>query len=244
MRISSLIYGLIATLLWTCTPAPTDPEPPTYAYPDVVVVGAMRNVMWQGELAGSIDLDTLTDRSGLYGLGPLSYLRGELLVSDGRAYVSRVESDSTMTVEETFAATAPFFVYGRVHDWETVALPDTVTDLRTLAAYLDQRTRDRPRPFAFKLSGPVTEAQIHVQNLPPGTTVSSPAEAHQGQVDYLVRDTPAEIVGFFSTAHQGVFTHHDSFVHAHLITADHQWMGHLDAVTFPAGGLKLYLPVR
>ena len=41
-------------------------------YPDVKVVGAIKNVMWKGELEGSILLDALTNKKGLYGLGPES----------------------------------------------------------------------------------------------------------------------------------------------------------------------------
>ena len=177
-------------------------------------------------------------------MGPLSYLQGELLIHAGRVYVSKVVNDSVMAVEVNAAVSAPFLVYSRVREWQVLQVPDTLTDLKGLEAYLDQITRDRKRPFAFQLVGPVAEARIHVQNLPPGTTVSSPAEAHQGQTDYIIRDTPAEIIGFFSTAHQGVFTHHDSYVHAHLLTADRRWMGHLDAVTFVGEGMRLYLPVR
>lgn len=67
--------------------------------------------------------------------------------------------------------------------------------------------------------GTVASAVIHIQNLPLGTKVSSPEEAHQGQRNYLIEEESVEVVGFFSTKHQGVFTHHNSFVHMHLINA-------------------------
>lgn len=210
--------------------------------PEVRVVGAMRNVMWKGELGGSINLDTLADRSDLYGLGPVAFLSGEIMVSGGRAYVSRVASDSTIRVERTFAVEAPFFVYARVSDWTEQPLPDDVVDLKHLEAFVDQQTKDQVRPFAFKLSGRVAEADIHVQNLPPGTEVSSPTEAHQGQQSYTLTDSEVEIVGFFSTEHQGIFTHHDTFLHTHLVTQDERWMGHLDRVRFVPGAVRLYLP--
>jgi acetolactate decarboxylase len=43
----------------------------------VNIVGAMRNVMWKGQLQGSINLDTISDRKNLYGLGPVEGLAGE-----------------------------------------------------------------------------------------------------------------------------------------------------------------------
>ena len=65
-------------------------------------------------------------------------------------------------------------------------------------------------------------------------------EAHQGQVNYTLTNENVEIVGFYSTKHQGIFTHHDSFLHMHLITTDEQKMGHLDAVQLKE--MKLFLP--
>lgn len=215
-------------------------KPPTY--PDVRVAGAMKNVMWKGELGGVITLDTLADGKGMYGLGPVSYLTGELLLMDGKAYVSRVVSDSTMVVEQTAAISAPFFVYAQVTEWQETQLPDSLKTIRNLEAYLDQVTKESKRPYVFKLRGTVSEAAIHIQNLPEGTAVSSPAEAHQGQTNYGLQDVEVEIIGFFSTEHKGIFTHHDSYLHMHLITADEKQMGHLDEVSF--GDMQLYLPVK
>ena len=96
------------------------------------------------------------------------------------------------------------------------------------------------QPFAFKLDGQIENAQIHIQNLPKNTKVSSPKEAHQGQVNYMLTDEDVEIVGFYSQNHKGVFTHHDTFLHMHLITKDESKMGHLDMVRIKK--LTLYLP--
>lgn len=87
-----------------------------------------------------------------------------------------------------------------------------------------------------------TSATIHIQNLPEGTKVSSPQEAHQGQTNYELFNENVEIVGFFSTQHKGVFTHHDSYVHMHLITKDESKMGHVDELEIRK--LKLYLPKK
>lgn len=49
------------------------------------------------------------------------------------------------------------------------------------------------------------------------------------------------MVGYFSTSHQGEFTHHDSFTHIHLITADRKVMGHLDHAEFRGSEMALFL---
>lgn len=211
-------------------------------YEDVQISGAMRNVMWKGELGGTIMMDTLTPKKGLYGLGPESYLRGEILLQDGKVYVSRIQPDTSMVVVESKEVSAPFFVYARVKEWERTELPAEVRSIKDLEQFIDQQSTESKRPFAFQIKGRVSKARIHVQNLPPGTKVSSPAEAHQGQVNFELNNQQVEIVGFFSTEHQGVFTHHDSFLHMHLITADRQMMGHLDEIELEEG--TLFLPLN
>jgi acetolactate decarboxylase len=208
---------------------------------EIKVVGAMKNVMWKGELQGSIALDSISKKEGLYAIGPLEFLAGEVLILEGKSYVSYVQSDSTMRVEENFAVKAPFLVYANQTEWTQEPLPQNVKNLKELENYISQKTQESPRPFVFKLKGTIEDAVIHIQNLPSGTTVSSPKEAHQGQVNYSLTNTEVEIVGFFSTEHQGVFTHHDSYAHMHLITSDRNEMGHLDEIVI-GEKMSLYLP--
>ena len=202
----------------------------------------MKNVMWNGALGSSIDLDTISDKKGLYGLGPQSFLTGELLIINGKTYLSKVTSDSTMSIQTTKDVSAPFFVYANVTDWEESNLPESVKTIPELEKFLDKKTTDFKRPFAFKLTGQVAQADIHIVNLPEGSTVSSPDEAHQGQINYFLINEYATIIGFFSTEHKAVFTHHDSFVHMHLLTEDENKMGHLDELEI--GTMKLYLPKK
>ena len=238
-----VIGGLLTVILASCNVENKEEKTAeSDTYSDIKIVGAMKNVMWKGELGGSIDLDTISNKTGLYGLGPESYLTGEILVNNGKCYVSRVTSDSTMTVEKTFNISAPFFVYGTVTEWNEIDLKSDVVTIQDLEKFIDEKTAEFKRPFTFKVIGHATSAKIHVQNLPEGTKVSNPDEAHQGQTNYLVEDEDVEIVGFFSTEHKGVFTHHDSFLHMHLITKDESKMGHLDKLEI--GDMKLYLPKK
>ncbi|MBC3539052.1 acetolactate decarboxylase [Rufibacter sp. H-1] len=204
----------------------------------------MKNVMWKGQLHGNIHLDTIADKKKLYGLGPVEYLAGEILIIDGKAYKSTVVSDTKMKVEETYDIKAPFFGYANIAKWREQTLPDSIQTMQQLERYLDKVTKTSPRPFMFKLSGTVAEATIHVVNLPKGSKVSSPDEAHQGQKNYGLKNKSSDIIGFFSTQHKAILTHHDTFLHMHLITDDRQQMGHLDQVLFKKGTVKLYLPAE
>lgn len=211
---------------------------------DVKIVGEMKNVMWKGQLSGSLNLDTLTNKTHLYGLGPVEYLRGEILIVDGKSYKSTVVSGKTMKVEEIYDLKAPFFAYAVISKWTEHELPDSVQSIPQLETYLVQTTKNAPRPFMFKLTGTVEQATIHVVNLPEGSKVSSPDEAHEGQKNYDLKNEQSEIIGFFSTEHKAIFTHHDTFLHMHLITKDRLKMGHLDKVVFKKGMVKLYLPAE
>ncbi|GMN10183.1 hypothetical protein MTsPCn9_14020 [Croceitalea sp. MTPC9] len=243
MSIKQLALGLLTIGLISCNSTANEKKTNKMeTYPDIKIVGAMKNVMWKGELGSSIDLDTISDKNGLYGLGPVSYLMGELLIKNGKSYLSKVTSDSTMTVEKTIETSAPFLVYGNVTKWNEIDLPSDLKTIQDLEKFIDEKTSEFKRPFAFKLIGQVSSAIIHIQNLPQGTKVSSPDEAHLGQINYNIQNEDAEIIGFFSTEHKGVFTHHDSFLHMHLITKDESKMGHLDELEI--GEMKLYLPKK
>lgn len=210
--------------------------------PGIRVVGAMRNVMHKGDMTDKIALDTISSRKGLYGLGPLSHLKGELLINNGKSYISKVSENWGMEVTQSHKAASPFFVYAKVEEWEEIILPHTITTIKDVEKFIEEKTSKTTAAFAFKLEGEVAYARIHVLNLSEGTKVSSPSEAHQGQIDYEIKDEEAEIVGFYSTSHQGGFTHHDSRVHMHLITANERKMGHLDDLRI--NKMKLYLPAE
>ncbi|MBT3175081.1 MAG: alpha-acetolactate decarboxylase [Lentimicrobiaceae bacterium] len=238
MKYIILLNSIIILLITSCS---TSTKPTKN---NIKIIGAMKNVMWKGELAGTINLDTIKDKKGLYGIGPVEYLTGELLIIDGKSYVSTVTTDTTMVVEETYQVKAPFLVYANQTDWNIEDLPSNIKTIKELEEFIDKKALDFNRPFVFKLKGQIDSAKIHIQNLPKGTKVSSPEEAHQGQINYALGNSEVEIVGFFSTEHKGVFTHHDSNVHMHLITTDRRKMGHLDKVLFGSGDIKLYLPKK
>jgi len=205
------------------------------------IIGAMRNVMMKGELFGTIDLDTISDKQHIYGLGPVEYLTGEIIIIDGKAYKSVVTDEKTMKVNETFKMKAPFFAYANIESWLETEIPVSISTIQQLEAFIDHITKSDAPPFFFKVTAIVNTATIHVVNLPKGTKVSSPDDSHKGQRSYIIKNEPIELLGFFSRAHRAIFTHHDTNVHIHLITADRQKMGHLDSLNIRSGSAKLYL---
>lgn len=238
MNFKTTLLGLTILTLTSCS---SKAQQTTNA---VKIVGQMKNVMWKGQLYGNMSLDTIANKKNLYGLGPVEYLSGEILIIEGKSYKSTVTSDSTMQVEETYDIKAPFFGYANISKWTEQTLVDSIQTIQQLEKYLDKVTKNSPRPFIFRLTGTVEQATIHIVNLPKGSKVSSPDEAHKGQKNYELQNEQADIVGFFSTEHKAIFTHHDTFLHMHLMTTDKQKMGHLDEVLFKKETMKLYLPTE
>jgi acetolactate decarboxylase len=147
-----------------------------------------------------------------------------------------------LRTEETYKVRAPFFVYANIEKWMEVALPDSIQTIPQLESFLDQTTKNRSRPFTFRLAANIDHCNIHIVNLPTGTEVHMPDDAHQNQKTYTLKDESVQMVGFYSTEHQGVFTHHDTDVHIHLITDDKTQMGHLEELVIKKGTAKLFLP--
>jgi len=116
----------IISILSACT------SPASRTDTSVKIIGEMKNVMWKGELSGIIDLDTISNKEDLYGMGPLEYLAGEIMIIDGKSYKSVVVNDSTMKVEETFKIKAPFFGYTNIPDWTEHKLPSGILTIENL----------------------------------------------------------------------------------------------------------------
>ena len=207
----------------------------------VHITGEMRNVMWKGQLEGNIYLDTIANKSNVVGLGPIEYLGGEIIVIDGKSYKSMVMSDSSMEVVETFNIKAPFFAHANILNWSEELIDVDIQTIQQLESFLDNKMSGSSQPLMFKLAGFVKEATIHVVNLPAGAKVSSPNDAHKGLVKYQMENQEAEIVGFFSKEHKGIFTHHDTYLHMHLMTKDKQMMGHLDELSIEKAKMRLFL---
>lgn len=207
----------------------------------VQIVGQMRDVMWKGELFGKINVDTIRNKHHLFGFGPLAYLRGEVLILDGATYQSTVNDKQEIKVEQNHAVLAPFFAYANITNWHSIELPDQIRSLIDLEYFLDSISSDREMPFFFKLSGSIDSANIHVVNLPEGSMVRSPEDAHQGIVKYLLSNSEVHIIGFYSRNHQTIFTHHDTKMHLHLITCDLKKMGHLESVSFNPQRMKFFI---
>lgn len=208
---------------------------------EVQIAGAMHNVMRKGDLSNTIHLDTLSHKKNLYGLGPKENLKGELLVINGASYISSIGENNQIIMQKSFDVKAPFFVYTNNTDWQEKKLPKWVKSSVDLEKYLEEFSKNQEYPFVFKLTGTFKKVGFHIQNLPDGTIIKSPKDAHTNQRKFVRENVAGDIVGFFSKKHQTIFTHHDSFIHIHYINNERTEMGHIDDLIID-NKVKLYLP--
>lgn len=191
----------------------------------------MRNVMWFGDLEGKIATDSLSSNT-TYGLGPIEYLKGEILLFEGQTFVSKVIDSLQHKVEQTISSRAPFFVYSTASNLKELNIPQEVITLKSTENLIDSLYNDYEYPLLIRIDGLFDAITVHSVNLAEGSKVSSPDQAHQGLTKYDYKNVCGSLIGFFSRKHKAIFTHHDSFFHAHFISDDRDVLGHVDSMDF------------
>lgn len=209
-------------------------------------------VTWRGELKSVFAGDwtskaTLQDAlagPNAYGLGALSELRGEFLVSGGRvmlAYPTPEALPKVVAQHAGSAETATLLVGAEVARWrETTLEQDVSSDLleETVRASAVAAGLDVSKPFPFLLRGVFRKAEWHVAD---GTRVQPGMRPDQDAQHGTIEEAEGTIVGFYSTQHQGVFTMMGQNTHMHVALDDHSVVGHVRALEV-AKGTVLSLP--
>jgi acetolactate decarboxylase len=191
----------------------------------------MRDVMWKGDLSGKISTDSL-NRPNAYGLGPIEYLKGEVLLFEGQTFISKVIDSLAHQVIQVNSTKAPFFVYSNESDLNSFSVAPSELSLKSTEELIDSLYFDYDKPLLIRIDGVFKNITVHSVNLPEDSSVSSPDQAHEGLTQYSYKNLSGSIVGFFSRKHKAIFTHHNSFLHAHFITDDRSVMGHVDSALF------------
>ena len=94
--------------------------------------------------------------------------------------------------------------------------------------------------FPFMLKGNIDSIEWHVIN-----AKEAIAQNHDAYKAAGLKGTgqykAASVLGFYSNQHEGIFTHHGSYLHMHFINEEESVMGHVDALKND-GSLSLWLP--
>ncbi len=226
---------------WTAISGEVAVHAPDEPY-SVTWVGAMMTVHRDGDASPKAEL-SIANHPGGFAIGPIAGLRGEITVLDGKPYVARVVDDQEQVVHD-WTMEVPFLVYGYVNAWSEVALPDTVTSLAELEEWLPKVAKDygldMTKPFPFKLELLDSDIDFHIiSNEEAGYITHVPHSELMRH--FKLEGQKAWILGVYSTEHAGVFTHHGTAIHVHMVSEDGMHSGHADAVRF-GKETKLFLP--
>jgi acetolactate decarboxylase len=190
--------------------------------------------------------------SHTFGVGALSQLSGEITILDDTAWIARPSDDGTVSVShypvQRAQADAALLVVADVEDWRESTVADDVP-WGNLDDYLGRQIEARgfplQEPVPVLISGPLAELHWHVID---GTRIRGGAD-HVGHLEGAVKGhipaTPeaTTMIGFYSRAHEGVFTHHGAFSHFHVVIAASSVAAHVDRVVLSKGA-RLRLPAR
>ena len=158
---------------------------------------------------------------------------------EGQTFVSKVIDSVFHQVTKIPSVRAPFFVYSTNSDLKVVEFTLENYSIKEIEEHIDSVYKNYDQPLLIRIDGVFNNMKLHSVNLPEGEQVSSPDEAHQGLTQYDFNNISGSLIGFFSRHHKAVFTHHDSFFHAHFISDDRQVLGHIDELNFNSSKVTL-----
>lgn len=206
--------------------------------------GALKNIM-SGNLEQTIRLDTLKTTDHIYAIGAVKHLKGEIQIFDGVPSNSRVQNQQ-LVIDSTYNNAATLFVYAQVEAWETFTLNNVENhqSLETIiASTAKQYGIDTSQPFPFVIEGKVNELDWHVIDWKEGDKEHTHKKHQTSGLNGKIIEDQVTILGFFSTKHTGIFTHHTTNLHMHFKNSDNTIAGHVDHI-IPSNSITLKLPKK
>ena len=209
----------------------------------VHTAGALHQIMQEGNIDAQIDLDSLSNKPNLFGLGAAEKLKGEFLIWNGKAFLTTV-AGSGLATYTGFRKKASLLVYAQVAKWDSIPLPQEVSNIATIEPFLLEKATkagiDISKPFPFLLKGQPNTVSWHVIDWDEEDPVHTHAKHQKAGMKSGWKNTPTEILGFYSPQ-AGIFTHKDSHLHLHTTTLDRRLVAHLDDAE-GIDGMLLFLP--
>ncbi|MEX2380333.1 MAG: acetolactate decarboxylase [Vicingaceae bacterium] len=215
---------------------------------NVKVAGEMKQVMMGKDWSDHIAWDSIAQEN-LYALAPLSGLKGEVTIIDGKLYSSRLNEKEKVEVEiNKTDLSSPFAVYAHILVWVTTIINTPISNQEELFAQLKKLSIEKglklSTAFPIRLIGSFDKIDYHIINAKEKEgAIRHGHEAHKKmQSHFSLQKVEGEILAFYSQKHQGIFTHKGSFFHLHFIDNEEQNMGHVDGFTL--SNIYLLLPLK
>jgi len=199
-------------------------------------------MMHEGKIGPQVrPADVQRDRP-MIAVGALSDLRGEITILGDRAVLSFGMADgSTRTSTDLRSESAALLVAAPLPRWRSVPIAHVIAADRfddEVEAILKQSNLSAGR-VPVVIRGTFIDVRWHVlagtgSGRPPHADVGHhPGASIPGQNERI----EGVLVGFYSPADQGVFTHHGRRTHFHLMPSNNEMTAHVDAAGIAAGAI-------
>jgi len=212
----------------------------------VEYVGAQKDVFVSGKASSVVSLEDLAGRKGLYAMGPIEGLDGEITIFDSKPYITQVRG-TDYVLDTTLKHGAFFLVWSEQTKWqEDVPVANTVKGYVDLQQFVKARAQaagiDVTKPFPFLLSGTPAELKWHINiDRTEGKPITKELYA-KSKEPFIMKGEPVDIVGFYSESHAGIFLTQfapaikegsgmTNAIHIHLVSKTSKAAGHIDDIT-------------
>ena len=229
--------------------------------------GNFKHMTQSGETKGQVFLSELPSAAGVWGVGALAGLKGEIIQIDGKLLVSLGTDPKGAVRPPTANDSAVLWASAKVTDWDSVKVPTDMTQGQFEAFVTQQATSsklDLTQPFIFRVTGHYAHLIWHVvtgerpsgdapQKNGHGASAASGghtghgghgghANAQSGMKLFRSPLSAGQLVGVYSGDKlEGMITHPGEKFHLHYIDNDLKVSGHVDQYTVKAGS-ELLLP--
>lgn len=221
----------------------------------VEYVGAQKEIFKTGKAASVVSLEELAGKKGVFAIGPIDGLDGEITIFDSKPYITKVRGND-YTVDKTLKHGAIFLVWTEQANWIDVPVPATVKGYVDLQKFVKEQAQkagiDVTKSFPFLMNGTPAEIKWHINvDRTDGKPITKElfAKSKQG---YVAKSEPVDIIGFYAEKHPGEFISQyapaikegsgmENHIHIHLVSKTSKAAGHIDDITF-GDGMVLRLP--
>lgn len=221
----------------------------------VEYVGEQKNIFVTGKAESVVSLEELAGHQGLYAMGPVDGLDGEITILDSKPFVTKVRG-SGYVMDKTFRHGAFFLVWTEQSKWQAEPVPSSVKGYVDLQKFVKARAQaagiDVTKPFPFLLSGTPAEIKWHINvDRTEGKPITNELFV-KSKEPFVTKNEAVDIIGFYSEKHSGVFLSQyapaikegsgmRNAIHIHLVSRVSMASGHIDDLTL-SEGMILRLP--
>jgi len=210
----------------------------------VEFVGAQKDIFVSGKASSVVSLEDLAGHSGLYAIGPIDGLDGEITIFDSKPYITQVRG-ADYSLDTTLKHGAFFLVWSEQSKWRDVPVPGAVKGYVDLQRFVKAEAQtagiDVTKPFPFLLTGTPVEIKWHINvDRTEGKPITNELFAKSKQ-PFVTKNEAVDIIGFYSESHAGVFLTQyapaikegsgmKNAIHLHHVSRAGKASGHIDDI--------------